>query len=69
MIKRTFMIPKQGAKIENEPTLLRVLRNGSFRITEMPYPVYPKMRLISIRQIRPHGGNMEGTVIIYLNTL
>jgi hypothetical protein len=69
IIRRRFMTPKQGAKIKNEPTLPRVLRNGSFRITEMPYLVYPKMRLTSIRWIRPHAGDVEGTVIIHSNAL
>jgi hypothetical protein len=69
MIKRAFATPKQGAKIKNKPTLPRVLRNRSFRITEMPYLVYPKMRLTSIRQIRPHDGDVEGTVIICSNAL
>jgi hypothetical protein len=49
MIKRRCIIPKQRAKIDNEPRLPRVLRKGSFRITEMPYPVYPNMRLTSIK--------------------
>jgi hypothetical protein len=69
MIKRGLTTPKQGAKIKNEPALPRVLRNKSFRITEMPYPVYLKMKLTSIRQIRPHAGDVEGTVIIRSNAL
>jgi hypothetical protein len=69
IIKRRFAIPKQGAKIDNEPVLPKVLRKGSCRITEIPYLVYPKIILTSIKQIRPHTGDVEGIVIICLNTL
>jgi hypothetical protein len=69
VIKRRIVIPRQGAKIENELALPRVIRRGNFRITEMPYPVYPKMRLTSIRLIGPHVSDMEGIVIIRSNIL
>jgi hypothetical protein len=58
---------KQGARIESVLALPRVIRRGNSRTTEMLYPAYPKIRLTSIKQIRPRAGDVEGIVTIHLN--
>jgi hypothetical protein len=66
-IKGRTAAPKEGARIECMLALPRVTRRGNFRVTEMLYPAYPKMRLTSTRQTGPHIGDVEGIVTIHLN--
>jgi hypothetical protein len=68
-IKERTAAPKQGARIESMLALPRVIRRGNFRITEMLYPAYPKMKLTSTRQTGPHVGDVEGIVTICSNVL
>jgi hypothetical protein len=67
--KERTAILKQGAirRIWSILVLLRVTRKGNFRITMMLYLVYPKTKLTSIKQIRPHIDDVEGIVTTYLN--
>jgi hypothetical protein len=68
-IKGRTVALKQVARIESMLALPRVTSRGNFRITEMLYPVYPKMKLTSTRQTRPRAGDVEGIVTICLNVL
>jgi hypothetical protein len=66
--KKNYSSEARGKKkIESILAQPGVTTKGNFRITEMLYPVYPKMRLTSTRQIRPCVGDVEGIATIYLN--